>query len=67
MISAPSCPGLLFLFTAQVGSDVYAGTTNLTGMIDIQVTTIGQDTTIGKVTQPWRAFHSAMRGGRSSR
>lgn len=36
---------------AQVGSDVYAGTTNLTGMIDIQVTTIGQDTTIGKVTQ----------------
>lgn len=33
------------------GELVYAGTTNLTGGIDIQVTTVGQDTTIGKVTQ----------------
>lgn len=33
------------------GENVYAGTTNLTGAITVQVTTIGQDTTIGKVTQ----------------
>lgn len=33
------------------GDPVYAGTTNLTGAIDISVTQIGQDTTIGKVTQ----------------
>ncbi len=33
------------------GDLVYAGTTNLTGLIDILVTTVGQDTTIGKVTQ----------------
>jgi heavy metal translocating P-type ATPase len=36
---------------ATVGDNVYAGTTNLTGGLDVQVTTIGQDTTIGKVTQ----------------
>lgn len=34
-----------------VGDAVYAGTSNLTGQIDIQVTQIGSDTTIGKVTQ----------------
>jgi heavy metal translocating P-type ATPase len=33
------------------GDLVYAGTTNLTGLVDIVVTTVGQDTTIGKVTQ----------------
>ncbi len=31
------------------GSMVYAGTTNLTGAIDVEVTRIGEDTTIGKV------------------
>ena len=31
------------------GSMVYAGTTNLTGVIDVEVTRIGEDTTIGKV------------------
>lgn len=36
---------------AKEGDPVYAGTTNLTGMVDIEVTTVGQDTTIGKVTQ----------------
>jgi len=34
-----------------VGDAVYAGTSNLTGNIDIQVTQIGGDTTIGRVTQ----------------
>ena len=33
------------------GEPVYAGTTNLSGQIDIRVTTVGEDTTIGKVTQ----------------
>ncbi len=36
---------------AAVGDEVYAGTTNLTGGIDIQVTRVGGDTTIGRVTQ----------------
>jgi Zn2+/Cd2+-exporting ATPase len=35
----------------SVGDAVYAGTSNLTGNIDIQVTQIGADTTIGRVTQ----------------
>ncbi|MGE3107114.1 MAG: heavy metal translocating P-type ATPase [Phycisphaerales bacterium] len=35
----------------QEGEPVYAGTTNLSGMIDIRATQVGQDTTIGKVSQ----------------
>lgn len=35
----------------NVGDQVYAGTTNLSGAIDIRVTQVGEDTTIGKVTQ----------------
>ena len=35
----------------QPGEPVYAGTTNLSGTIDLRCTTIGSDTTIGKVTQ----------------
>lgn len=35
----------------QPGDPVYAGTTNLTGGIDITVTQVGAETTIGKVTQ----------------
>ena len=33
------------------GMQVFAGTTNLTGMLDITVTKAGQDTTLGKVQQ----------------
>jgi len=33
----------------QPGADVYAGTTNLTGQIDVEVTAVMGDTTIGKV------------------
>lgn len=33
------------------GDAVYAGTTNLTGGIDIQVTQVGKDTTIGRVRE----------------
>jgi len=36
---------------AAPGTLVYAGTSNLTGGIDIMVTQVGADTTIGKVTQ----------------
>ncbi len=35
---------------AQPGADVYAGTTNLTSTIDIRVTGVGAQSTIGKVT-----------------
>lgn len=34
-----------------IGDPVYAGTTNLTGGIDIQVTQVGKDTTIGRVRE----------------
>ena len=37
------------LIEADAGTEVYAGTTNLTGQIDIQVTAVAADTTIGKV------------------
>ena len=33
------------------GSDVYAGTQNLTGLVDIRVTKVGRDTTLGKVRE----------------
>lgn len=36
---------------AETGAAVYAGTTNLTGQIDLRVTSVGADTTIGKVTK----------------
>jgi heavy metal translocating P-type ATPase len=36
---------------AQPGVAVYAGTTNVTGQIDLRVTSVGADTTIGKVTK----------------
>ena len=32
-----------------VGDEVYAGTQNLTGLVDITVTRVGKDTTLGKV------------------
>ncbi|MBL8762943.1 MAG: cation-translocating P-type ATPase [Phycisphaerae bacterium] len=35
----------------QPGDAVYAGTTNLSGNIDLRVTQVGEDTTIGKVSQ----------------
>ena len=33
----------------SVGSDVFAGTQNLTGLVDLEVTKVGEDTTLGKV------------------
>lgn len=49
-INQASLTGEAMPVEAQTGSQVYAGTTNLTGNIEIRVTTIGEDTTIGKVT-----------------
>lgn len=43
----------------QNGDPVYAGTTNLTGGIDLIVTQVGADTTIGKVTQLIRQAESS--------
>ncbi len=34
-----------------IGDQVYAGTTNLSGGVDIQVTQVGKDTTIGRVRE----------------
>ncbi|MFN9992507.1 MAG: heavy metal translocating P-type ATPase [Phycisphaerales bacterium] len=42
-----------------VGDPVYAGTTNLSGNIDIAVTQVGGDTTIGKVMQLIREAESS--------
>jgi len=43
----------------QPGEPVYAGTTNLSALIDIRATQVGQDTTIGKVTQLIREAESS--------
>jgi len=49
MINQASLTGEAAPVEVQEGSAVYAGTTNLTGNIDIRVTQVGEDTTIGKV------------------
>jgi Cd2+/Zn2+-exporting ATPase len=49
-INQASLTGEAMPVEAQVGSLVYAGTTNLTGIIEVRVTMVGGDTTIGKVT-----------------
>ncbi len=43
----------------QDRSLVYAGTTNLTGALDVRATSVGADTTIGKVTQLIREAESS--------
>lgn len=43
----------------EPGTQVYAGTSNLTGGLDIIVTQVGEDTTIGKVTQLIREAESS--------
>ena len=43
----------------QPGEIVYAGTTNLSALIDIRATQVGTDTTIGKVTQLIREAESS--------
>jgi len=58
-INQASLTGEAVPITAQRGTDVYAGTTNLTGQIDVEVTAIAGDTTIGKVEQLIREAESA--------
>lgn len=43
----------------QPGDPVYAGTTNLSGVIDLRATQVGQDTTIGRVSQLIREAESS--------
>ena len=49
-INQASLTGEAMPVEVEPGASVYAGTTNLTGGIDIAVTQVGADTTIGKVT-----------------
>lgn len=57
-INQASLTGEAVPVEVQAGDPVYAGTTNLTGGIDIAVTQVGADTTIGKVTQLIREAES---------
>jgi len=58
-INQASLTGEAMPVEVQRGSDVYAGTTNLTGAIDIEVTQIGEETTIGKVSSLIREAESS--------
>jgi heavy metal translocating P-type ATPase len=57
-INQASLTGEAVPVEAQSGTEVYAGTTNLTGQIDVQVTAIAEETTIGKVEQLIREAES---------
>jgi len=57
-INQASLTGEAVPVEVQAGDLVYAGTTNLTGMIDIAVTQVGGETTIGKVTKLIREAES---------
>ena len=50
-INQASLTGEALPIEANEGTEVFAGTSNLTGAIDLRVTLVGEDTTIGKVTQ----------------
>lgn len=57
-INQASLTGEAVPVEVQQGDPVYAGTTNLTGGIDLTVTQVGEDTTIGKVRQLIREAES---------
>ncbi|MBL9148815.1 MAG: cation-translocating P-type ATPase [Phycisphaerae bacterium] len=58
-INQASLTGEAVPIEAQPGVEVYAGTTNLTGQIDIQVTAVAGETTIGKVEKLIREAETA--------
>ncbi len=58
-INQASLTGEAVPIEADIGREVYAGTANLTGQIDIEVTAIAGDTTIGKVEKLIREAESA--------
>ena len=51
LINQASLTGESAPVEVQLGKTVYAGTTNLTGQIDLRVTSVGAETTIGKVAR----------------
>jgi len=57
-VNQASLTGEALPVEVQPGTTVYAGTTNLTGVIDMRATSVGEDTTIGKVAQLIRAAES---------
>lgn len=58
-INQASLTGEAVPVSATIGTDVYAGTSNLTSQIDINVTAVAGDTTIGKVEELIREAESA--------
>ena len=48
-INQASLTGEALPVEVEPGASVYAGTTNLTGVIELRATSVGEDTTIGKV------------------
>jgi Cd2+/Zn2+-exporting ATPase len=58
-INQASLTGEALPIEASEGTEVFAGTTNLTGVIDLKVTRTGGDTTIGKVTELIREAESS--------
>lgn len=58
-INQASLTGEAVPVEVQRGDPVYAGTTNLTGGIDVMVSQVGEETTIGKVTQLIREAESS--------
>jgi heavy metal translocating P-type ATPase len=57
-INQASLTGEAVPIEVQSGDPVYAGTTNLTGQLDVAVTQVGGETTIGKVTKLIREAES---------
>ena len=51
LINQASLTGESVPIEAQPGAQVFAGTTNLSGQIDLRATNVGEDTTIGKVSR----------------
>ncbi|MHC5001901.1 MAG: heavy metal translocating P-type ATPase [Planctomycetota bacterium] len=58
-INQASLTGEALPIQAKPGTDVYAGTTNLTGQVDVEVTAVAGETTIGKVENLIREAESA--------
>jgi Zn2+/Cd2+-exporting ATPase len=58
-INQASLTGEAVPIEAEIGTEVYAGTTNLTGQLDVQVTAVAGETTIGKVEKLIREAESA--------
>jgi len=50
-VNQASITGESLPFDKEKGDDVFAGTHNLTGAIDVKVTKVGEDTTLGKVQE----------------